>query len=115
MKIRSGFVSNSSSSSFVIVAPTAAVEKVVSSLTPYEKAIVDYLVTGRKTFMGQPVTIFGGMQGNYDSLEYFETPEGVVESDDDRYERWESWERFMELLEKEVGGKDNLLVNEIDC
>jgi hypothetical protein len=43
MKIRTGFVSNSSSSSFVIFLKEKDYEEVYNELSPLEKELVDYL------------------------------------------------------------------------
>lgn len=56
MKRRSGFVSNSSSSSYVIVCPKADCDTAYEGLHPYYKAWVDErLSTKEKNFYGVPV------------------------------------------------------------
>lgn len=86
MKIRSGFVSNSSSSSFVIVAPKAAVDKVLGGLkNDYERAVVKHIMKKEK-FLGQSICVFSGATGNYDSWEYnFDASahDGFVSEDDE--------------------------------
>ena len=56
MKIRQGFVSNSSSSSFLIIAPKDEYDKIISKLTPYQKAIFKELFDSDE-FLGQPIKI----------------------------------------------------------
>ena len=50
MKIRSGFVSNSSSSSFVAVVPMKIHEKVLEKNHPYVRAVVEALGSKRTVF-----------------------------------------------------------------
>ncbi len=111
MKIRSGFVSNSSSSSFVVVAPKAIVEEVLNTLRPYERAVAEHVRGGTKNFMGQEVNVFQGMTGNYDSWEYaFEYEGGDSDADDNTFVAWTT---FMEKLREKCG--DNILVATTDC
>jgi hypothetical protein len=108
MKIRSGFVSNSSSSSFVIVAPKDVVDVVMATLNPYEQAVAKHVQLSDKKFMGGTVSIFQGSTGNDDSWEYCfeydgEIPEGVEGT-------WDAWNNFITKLQKT--GEENVLFSE---
>ena len=69
MKIRNGFVSNSSSSSFVIVMTPEQYNEWMNKLNPYEKQAVQELGHDTQRFNGSDVMIFGGMTGNYSTFE----------------------------------------------
>jgi hypothetical protein len=110
MKNRSGFVSNSSSSSFIVVAPTAIVEEVQKEMTVFAKAYVNHVKTKETRFMGKDITIFSGMLGNADSWECFDVDE-FPGTDEQKEEPWEIWTEFIDKL-KELGGEDNFLYEE---
>ena len=57
MKIRNGFVSNSSSSSFVIIAPKEASDRVLERSHPYVRAVVDATMS-EETFMGEKIVSY---------------------------------------------------------
>jgi len=62
---RRGFVSNSSSSSFLIIVPRATHDAVYNTLTPYERAVADTL-TYRAIVVGQECVV-GGYFSTMDS------------------------------------------------
>lgn len=74
MKIRSGFVSNSSSSSYVIVIEKGAFDNLLTQLTELQRDIIAYL-SGRdgneksQMFMGNKVITLQYTEGNYGTLE----------------------------------------------
>jgi hypothetical protein len=82
MKIRSGFVSNSSSSSFVVIAPKSVVDDTLHKMSTNEKAAVNWIKTEDKLFCGKMVSIFQGVTGNYSSWEDFGYPEDFDEEDE---------------------------------
>ena len=80
MKTRSGFVSNSSSSSYVIVVEKTEFDKLKATLTDLQKDILAYL-SGRgesQRFMGNEVVTIQYTEGNYSTLEDY--AEGMGET-----------------------------------
>ena len=59
MKTRLGFVSNSSSSSFVIVIEKEAYERKLAEVHPYVRAVVKAMEKKKDTFMGHDVVVIG--------------------------------------------------------
>lgn len=73
MKTRSGFVSNSSSSSFFIMAKEEDVNKALEQCHDYVKAVVE-AIGKHKEFDGKKVVVFSGMttmggEGTFDYLD----------------------------------------------
>jgi hypothetical protein len=115
MKVRSGFVSNSSSSSFVIVTTKAAHENAISQMTKWQQEVIGKLMFPR-TLAGIEIYIGGeysdaGSSGTLDWLneEMGEDDELKPEDfdDDDSWgnEAWTvhgTWEKYQDLL-----GEDN--------
>ena len=79
MKIRNGFVSNSSSSSFLLVTTKVNYDKVLESLSEEEKELVkkcDYLFGTKKAF-GQELITISYINGEYSSFE--DLPKGSAD------------------------------------
>lgn len=115
MKIRSGFVSNSSSSSFVVVAPKKVVDKVLSEMDGYEQAVINF-VKQNKTFVGIPVSVLSCMTGNLDSWEYgFDSKKEAKKAGidpDETPSTYDVWDDFIEKLGKET---TDYILNEESC
>jgi predicted oxidoreductase (fatty acid repression mutant protein) len=95
MKKRFGFVSNSSSSSFVMLIKPEEHERVMKELHPYVKAVVE-AVTWETEIFGQKVVMHQDLkERDYGSIAFFdleveydgEIPEKYAE-EPDPYEAW---------------------------
>jgi hypothetical protein len=69
MKIRSGFVSNSSSSSFLAIIKKDDYEKILKDLGPLAQATIEYTGASNKKFAGQDCILHYHITGNYNSFE----------------------------------------------
>ena len=100
MKIRQGFVSNSSSSLFVIVVPKNDFNEFFNELKDYEKELVNYRLKWKK-FNQEDVAVLSGWQDNSGSndLEYFEFSDNLSEDSED-YDKniREIWEEIVNAL-----------------
>ena len=81
MKIRSGFVSNSSSSSFVAFLPEEDFNKIHDSLSVLDAAVVSAVGVSRMQFLGNDCVSFGYVSGNYSTLEYMDESEILEHAD----------------------------------
>ena len=70
MKIRNGFVSNSSSSSFVALLSAKDFKTIEDSLDILDAAVVCAVGVEQKHFLGNDCVSFGYVSGNYSTLEY---------------------------------------------
>lgn len=106
MKIRNGFVSNSSSSSFMICLKAEDYNEVYKTLSPLEQELVNHLRPENKKVFGLNLKIISGTCGNYDSFEDFETNiEDLTEEEQDKLEEGPSC-MFDDVLKK-FRKKDN--------
>lgn len=107
MKIRNGFISNSSSSSFVLITTKENYDRAMKEATPFQQALAKAMAN-EDTFMGKPVVKFGAMSVMDSSMfEYFDVdfdePESKEEEDEEEpeeYCRSEAWDTFETLLYK---------------
>ena len=94
MKIRNGFVSNSSSSSFTVVMTPEQEKTWKEQLNVYEKQVVEHdegVERDEKVFNGQKVVVYSGYTGNADWFEYMTIdliPEDEELSEDELDEKY---------------------------
>ena len=117
MKTRTGFVSNSSSSSFVLITTKENHDKAMEKLSPYEKAVIKAImepdnVFGRKCMVGGEYSDNGG-GGNLDYLEIEYEDEDKAEdenadenADEDTDENdennpYDAWEKYRNEVKKD--------------
>lgn len=115
MKRRLGFVSNSSSSSFVLVTTQEAHQKALAKLTKFEAAVIGD-VTLEQKFLGRSVMVYheletpgGGWYDDYDLSEFEDLYDG--EDIDEEYVP-EIVEKYKEIL-KEIA-PDEVLESDAD-
>ena len=105
MKIRQSFVTNSSSSSFVVVIEKDYFDDQVKQLSPYLKAVMKALkaasVVNKQKFMGTDVMVFTYTCGNYSTMENIDVD--YTPKDDDEEEmleelKYEAIDKILELM-----------------
>lgn len=69
MKTRSGFVSNSSSSSFIYILSAEKYEKLLAELDIYQREVLKKLRTQRTKILDQDAVVVSGVHGNYSSFD----------------------------------------------
>jgi hypothetical protein len=115
MKIRNGFVSNSSTSSFVLMIKKEDHEKVMAALHPFYQACIKAIGTSLSKFKGDEVVMMGALtvQGcgpweyiSVDSVDYDGETTDDLEKDETFYE--------YKRVAKEVCGKDSFVTMELD-
>lgn len=79
MKIRQGFVSNSSSSSFLMLVDREQHEEALRKLTRLHKEVVEYVTKKEIELFGHKVLVLGWVSGNYSSLEDFSVTDEAKE------------------------------------
>ena len=121
MKIRNGFVSNSSSSSFVLVTTTENWERVKKELHPFEVKVAESILGKERTFLGQEVVSFstwcteGGSWAEYayidDWREYLEDVKDSFYSKSSSGACIAAWEV---VQKKFCENEEQVLINEVD-
>lgn len=92
MKIRNGFVSNSSSSSFVILLTKEQNEELLKNVDDYQRAILVELAEEKKAF-GQDLILYAGSEGNYSIFEDW-CVEEFEDMDDEEFEEKFGYEKY---------------------
>lgn len=111
MKIRQGFVSNSSSSSFVFVTTVANHENVMAALEGRAKEIMDKFPFGKGNCLGQDVMLFGdlidnGGEGNLD-YQLEEIRESLVINEDELEAGWDEEDYAREAVHEAIQSYKN--------
>ena len=112
MKIRSGFVSNSSSSSFVLIVDKKLWNSEIEKLNKDQKKVVDIYTDGGsgefKDFL-----IFNWMTGNNGEYILEEIESALTDEDGEKTEKMIEWfDKFIEKLRKQ---KDKVKIIVTSC
>ena len=108
MKVRQGFVSNSSSSSFVVFLKKEDYKEVYNRLSNLEKELVNYLKPTNKKAFGLDIVCISGVSGNCDSFEEFSTNIELTNEEQEALEGEGAHCIFDEKIYKKFLEKDHL-------
>ena len=106
MKSRQGFVSNSSTSSYIIIIPDENFEEVISELSEIQQKIIKELVNDEEV-IGIKSKVLSYMSGNISSFEDYEFSEELqeeIEENGIEDEPHETAYEFGELVRKHPKG-----------
>ena len=124
MKTRLGFVSNSSSSSYLIITSKECHDKVLSAMTERERLALEIfgcIENSGSTLFGVPIVTLSYMDGNngdylYDNIRgderYEEFCSTSEENDDGMDEIWEAVSSYKTAVRKD---KENTFSHSEDC
>jgi len=113
MKIRQGFVSNSSSSSFVYIMSKSDFEDSLSKMDDYQKEVIEKLRPSEKKFLGNDVVIISGCRGNSSSFDFmgsFKSCKGM--SEEEFYEKF-GYDKWPEKAFDEINWSKNAIYESI--
>lgn len=118
MKIRQGFVTNSSSSSYVVVIEKDYFDEQVKKLSPYLKAVCKALKNNdnitKQKFMGKDIMVLTYTSGNYSTMEDLDVdyaPKNEDEEEEIQETKYEAIDKIIELMTD----KDKVLSNSVEC
>ena len=111
MKTRAGFVSNSSTSSFVLIVSEDDYRKGMRDARPLTRHIAERITATEGNISGMEVRFMSWATGNRDSFEHMDIPESLIEqyakdidgeySEDYKWDTiHECWDAFVEKLSK---------------
>lgn len=98
MKVRAGFVSNSSSSSFLFMTTKEIHDMVFQDLNDYEKKIIEE-ITDIGEFLGKEVVYVGDLN----VMDYSRLFENLERSEDDKTDPHEAFDKYATLVRKKAG------------
>ena len=109
MKIRNGFVSNSSSSSFVIFVKKDVSDAIKEECTTFQKMVMEYVESGPMTFCGVELMKYSYFTGNVSTFEFLaeEVDLSKIPDDEDMDSVYDVWDSIEQKL-KERSGDDKL-------
>lgn len=123
MKVRKGFVSNSSSSSFIVLITKEAYDEIIKDIDPFAQAVVEQL-SGKTQFLGTECVSYNHTSGNYTDFEWLSkdkcikrAKEIAKETGKEFYEEdieWCDWEILCDFEEKVGNVKDKAFTHSID-
>ena len=91
MKIRAGFVSNSSSSSFSVVVEKEEFDRAYKEAHPYVQAVVDAAKPSNRTFLGYDVVVLGEYSTNGGSCWEWREVDYSIDRNGEIPEEYEEW------------------------
>jgi hypothetical protein len=109
VKIRTSFVGNSSSSSFINAVPKEIHEKIFNGLTEFQQSIINQLIEGETKFLGKDLIILATWSSPGGNLfEFLEYDDSLMEEDeDDGYDGYSILEEYLAKV-VEISGKDSV-------
>ena len=116
MKIRQGFVSNSSSSSFIVTTTIENHERALKNLSPYVKKVLKEMKGDKSKAFGKELISFGYYSdaGGNGTFERIQEDIGCQEDESEDGEAFGPWEAF-EAYQEEIGkDKANVLTTGAD-